>query len=136
MQAGMSEEMKRKISIANKGKHHIWTDEAKEKVSKKLKGRKRSEEHCKHLSEALKGKRIGREPGNKGKHQSEKAKRLISEKLKGKEFNDEYRKKLSEGAKRMWENRDRTSWNKGLKGTSKYKHWRLNPITNKREYYI
>lgn len=78
-----SEETKRRISESNKGKHHIgynkgkqfseeWklklseshkgkhlTEEQKQKISEKLKGRKkpiRSEEHRKKQSEAIKGK--------------------------------------------------------------------------------
>lgn len=55
-----SEEFKRKISIAKKGKK--LTPEHIQKVSlarsKKLKGRKFSEQHKKNLSESLKGRKI------------------------------------------------------------------------------
>lgn len=53
------------------GKHH--TKEAREKISKGLKGRKRSKEHCKNISRANKG----HVAWNKGKRLSEEEKRRI-----------------------------------------------------------
>lgn len=64
----MSEEHKKKISKANKGKPtwirgKHWSEEHKRKISESEKGKKRgpfSEEHKKHLSEAHKGQRKGK----------------------------------------------------------------------------
>lgn len=52
-----SEESKRKIGRANKGRRVYFTAETKEKLSKARKGKKFSEEHKKNLSESLKGKK-------------------------------------------------------------------------------
>lgn len=54
-----------------KGKHH--SDETKAKMSAAQKciihtGKKHTDEWRQHISEALKGKNIGRIPWNKGKH--------------------------------------------------------------------
>ena len=80
-----SEETKRKMSEAHKGKTH--SEETKRKLSEVLKGRlsprkgkKLSEETKAKLSTALKGKPSGR----KGETLSEEQKRKISESMKGK----------------------------------------------------
>ena len=56
----MTEEIKRKISISNKGKSHgrkgPMSDDHKRKIAIALKGRVRSVEHCKNLSLAGIGK--------------------------------------------------------------------------------
>ena len=57
----LSEETKKKISEANKGKH--MSEEAKRKISEAHKGKKMSEEFCRKNSEAHKG----HTPWNKGK---------------------------------------------------------------------
>ena len=82
-----SEETRRKISEANKGKTH--SEEAKRKIGEARKGKPSpykgktlSNEHRRKMSEARKGKR--RKP-----------------------FSDEHRRKLSEA------NKDKTTWNKG-----------------------
>ena len=82
-----SEEHKRKISEAMKGKNKGKTPW--------IKGKHFSEEAKKKLSESLKGKT----PWNKGKQLSEEAKRKISESLKGKHHNEETKLKMSEARK-------------------------------------
>ena len=107
----LSEEHKRKISEANrgripwnKGKH--WQNETKMKISKKRKGQPAN---------------------NKGKPMLEETKRKISEALKGAHLTEEHKKKLSEAA------RGRMAWNKGKSGPCKGKHWKL--VDGKRVYY-
>ena len=86
----LSEETKRKIGEANKGKKR--SEESKQKISESQKGEKNnmygkhlSEEHKKKLSEALKGIK-----------RSDEAKKKISEALKGIKRSEETRKKMSE----------------------------------------
>lgn len=57
-----SDETRRKISEANKGKNNYWygkhhSEETKKKMSKASKGKSKSEEHKKKLSEANKGQK-------------------------------------------------------------------------------
>lgn len=110
----LSEEIKRKIGKANKGKKrskearkklsetnkgHLVSEETRKKISEGHKGKKLSEEHRKKMSEVRKGK-----PSHKkGKHLSEETKKKMSEAHKGCE-----------------------SWSKG-------KHWKF--INEKRIYY-
>ena len=76
-----TEETRRKMSEAHKGrtspmKGRLQTKDAKEKISNKLKGLKkpkRTPQHCKHLSESLKGKY----------QQSPEFRRMNSERQKG-----------------------------------------------------
>lgn len=97
-------------------RHHIWTEEAKQKMSQKLKDRNcfwrknipLSEDHKRKISEAHKGRKKQYDVWNKGKHLSEDHKRKLSEAQKG--------------IKRP------NRWNKG-------KHWKIDPETNKRIYY-
>ena len=93
-----SDEHKRRISEALKGRHH--TEESKRKMSEAQKGKHISEEQRKNHSEALRGKKRGtrsevwkmhlseslkgRTAWNKGKHWSEETRRKISEATKGK----------------------------------------------------
>lgn len=95
-----SEETKRKISEAQKGKHP--SEEAKEKMSEAQKGEKNhnygkhhTEETRKKISEAMKGENNP----NYGKHISEETKRKMSEALKG-EKHPFYGKHLTEETKR------------------------------------
>lgn len=80
-----SEEHKRKISEAEKGRH--LSEEWKRKISEANKGKHLSEEHKRKLSEAHKGKPAWNkgtyESGMKGKHHSEETKRKMSEARKG-----------------------------------------------------
>lgn len=91
-----SEETRRKISEANRGK------------PSQNKGKPMSEEQKRKISEAHKGK----PSGNKGKHHSEEAKRRMSEAHKGKKkpsFSEEHRRKLSEKSKAYWAKRKMAS---------------------------
>lgn len=81
----------------------------RQKLSKALKGKCKSEEHRKRLSESLKGK-------NKDKRRSDEAKRKLSESMRGE--NNPFYRKISESKKGT------PSWNKGLKLGSNGTHWR------------
>lgn len=81
-------------------------EETKKKISESKKGKKLSEEHRKHLSEAAKNrsdetkKKIS--DGHKGRKLSEEHKRKLSESQKGKKhkpLSDEHKRKISEAAK-------------------------------------
>lgn len=86
----LSEETKRKLSEANKGKKH--SEESKRKMSEARKGKKKSEETKRKMSEA-----------NKGKVFSEETKRKLSVvnklKWKGKKHSEETKRKMSESNK-------------------------------------
>jgi hypothetical protein len=98
-----SEETKRKMSEAHKGKN--LTEDHKRKLSKAHKGKKLTEDHKRKLSKANKGKSISEEhrrkisEAAKGKIITEESKRKMSEAAKGKIFTEEHRRKLSEAAK-------------------------------------
>lgn len=100
-----SEEHKRKISEAKKGKHHPHSEETKKKISEAVKGKKRkphSDETKKKLSEAHKGKHHSEETRKKmSKPRSEEIRKKISETLRGKPKSEESRKKMSEARKGM-----------------------------------
>lgn len=74
----LPDEIKQKISKANKGKH--FNDESKQKLSNSLKGRKLSEE----TKQKMKAGRQGENAHMYGKHHSEESKKKMSEKHKGK----------------------------------------------------
>lgn len=118
----LSESGRKKVSQANKGipKKHGH------KISNTLKGRPKSTEHKKKLSEAGKGNipwnkgkkglQVGSRLGAKhteetkekmrlaqrGKIMSEEQKHKISETLKGRKMSEETRKKMSEARKKIW----------------------------------
>lgn len=95
----LGEDVNKKISESNKGKHHIHlSEETKRKMSEAHKGhstwnkgKNHSEEYKRKLSETLKG----RSAWNKGKCFSDGTKRKMSESKKGKHW------KLVDG-KRVW----------------------------------
>ena len=97
----ISEETRRKISIANTGKKR--TEESKKKQSLATIGRKLSPEHIKNVSEALQGHEVSDETKQKiskshqGKTLTEETKQKISKGNKGKKVNhsEETRKKIS-----------------------------------------
>lgn len=98
----LSEEHKKRISEANKGKE--FSEEWKRNHSEVMKGhaawnkgKKMSEEYCRKNSEGHKGQ----VPWNKGIPRSEEEKKKMSESLKGKSHSEEMRKKISEGIKGM-----------------------------------
>lgn len=73
-----------------KGSH--LTEEAKHKISESLRGRQRSEEHCKHISEA-----------NKGRYFTEEHKHKLSEAQRGKLRTEETKRKMCEASRRRWQ---------------------------------
>lgn len=81
------------------------SEETKRKISEAKKGRPRSEETKKKLSEANKGKKLSEEwkmkisEAGKGRPRSEETKKKISETLKGKHPSEETKKKMSEARK-------------------------------------
>lgn len=85
-----TEEARRNMGVA----HSLVprTAEWRRKISEALKGRRFSEEHRKHLSEALTGVL-------KGRPKSEEHRRKMSEAHKGKRQSEEHRRKNSEGHK-------------------------------------
>lgn len=105
----LSEETRKKISEALKGKHH--TEETKQKIKKAKKGYHHSEETRKKMSESQKG----RPSPMKGKHLSEEHRRKISENhkgMEGKHFSEESKKRMSEahkGIKQSIETREKCS---------------------------
>lgn len=116
-----------------------FTEEHKDKISQSLKDKPKSEEHCKHLSESLKGhtawnrgqpcpesikqqisetlKGHKRTPesieksrsGLKKKWEDPEFKKMMSEKHKGRTHTEETRKKQSEARKKFWENKKNSS---------------------------
>lgn len=104
----ISEETRRKISLSNKGRHH--RKDVKEKISKKMKGIKKSKETRKNMSKAQKGL--------KHKHLSEETRRKMSLSRKGKK-----RKPCSEETKRKISiaNKGRISPTKGIHHTDETK---------------
>ena len=92
-----SEESKRKLSIAGKGR--IFSDETKRKISEAHKGN--TYNLGKTHSEETK-KRIGR--GNKGKIVSEKTRKKQSESAKVKIFSKEHRKNIGDATRKSYLN--------------------------------
>jgi hypothetical protein len=92
----LSEETKRKLSEANRGK--ILSEETKRKISETSKGRTHSEEHKRKLSEAKKGNK-----NFLGHKHSEEAKRKMSEAKEGKTHSEETKRKMSKAKKGMSE---------------------------------
>jgi len=100
----LSEEAKRKIGKAHKGK--IVTEETKKKMSKNhadingeknpFFGKRHTPEALKKMSENRKGKNAGEKHHYFGKHRSEEVKRKISDKNKGQQHSEEAKKKISE----------------------------------------
>jgi len=84
-----SEEWKRKIGIASKGR--IVSEETRKKSSESQKGKTLSEEHKRKIGEAQKGN-----TNMLGKHHSEETKRKISIINKGRIVSEETKRKISE----------------------------------------
>jgi len=119
----LTETGRRKVSSANKGipKNHGY------KISAALKGKPKSDEHKKKLSDAGKGNvpwnkgktgvqessrkgvkvsdevRAKMSAAHKGKANTEEQKAKISAKLKGRVMSEATRKKMSDARKRIWE---------------------------------
>jgi len=85
----VSEETRRKLSEASKGKTH--TEETRRKLSEAGKGRIFTEESRRKMSELKKGRKRGAF--------TEETKRKMSEAAKGKIFTEDHRRKLSEASK-------------------------------------
>lgn len=98
----LSEESKRKISEAKKGRKH--SEETKRKISEATKGKVVSEETRKRMSQSQMGHSLSEDSR---KSISEKAKLRFSNKenhpMSGKHFSEEAKKKMSEARKRYWE---------------------------------
>lgn len=125
-------DMVRKGSIPwNKGKHGIYSEEAKRKMSlankgkpSSKKGKHLSEEHRKKLSEAHKGKPTWNKglkgitiSGMKGKHQSEGARRKMSLSHKGKTPGNKGKSHTEESKRKMsLSHKGKLTWNKGKHG--------------------
>ena len=119
----LSEDTRRKLSEANKGKpswmkgkHH--SEESCKKISEAKKGKHLSAESRKKISEAKKGEnnpRFGKPAWNKGKHLSEETRTKLSEANNGKHHSEETRKKISEA------NKGKNHWTKGT-------HWYNNGV--------
>jgi len=118
----LSEETKRKLSKAHKGKP-AWnkgipaTEETKKKLRERvpsMSGKHHSEETKAKLSKSHKGKKFSEETRekmskvSKNRHPSEETKRKISETLKGHEVSEETKKKMR-GRKRSEETRIKLS---------------------------
>ena len=92
-----SEEAKEKMSKAKHGENHPMygkhrSEETKRKISEAQKGKHPSKETRKKMSEA----KLGENHPNYGKHCSEEAKKKMSEANSGKHHSEETRKKMSE----------------------------------------
>lgn len=87
-----SEEWKKNMGNASRGRTYIKTEETKRKISEGNKGKKLSEEHKRKISEANKGRNKGIKKGPA----SEETKRRQSEKLKGRIVPEERRKQIAE----------------------------------------
>ena len=98
----LSEDHKRKISAALKGRVH--TAEARERMSKAAKGKIMTDETRRKMSEAHKG----RTPWNKGVPQPEETKKKISDALKGRPSPNKGNKYSEETIKKMKESRSGT----------------------------
>ena len=127
-----SEETKRKISKAHKGKKfseehkkklsesHIgnkFSEEIREKMRKRMigntisKGLKHSEEHKKKISESNRGKKRTKETkkkiglAHKNKIVSEKSRKKMREAKLGRKASKETKRRMSEAQKKQWERR-------------------------------
>ena len=87
-------------TLHNKGKRR--SEETKKKMSEALKGRQFSEETRKKMSEAL-----------KGRHHSEETKKKMSEKAKGRLHTEETKKKISKAKKGNTATKDMHWYNNG-----------------------
>ena len=89
----MTDEIRQKLSQANKGK--TISDETRQKISQTLKGKTFSDETRKKLSQANKGKTFSEEHRKK-LSQAHKGKRGKGTPNYGKKFSEEHRQKLSQ----------------------------------------
>lgn len=111
-----SEETKKKISETLQGRNH--SEEAKKKMSKKQQGRKMKEKTKEKISKTLEGHSYGTDwshteeakkkmsETHKGKKMSEKTKKKISEGTKGRDLKEKTKKKISETLKKNWKDEE------------------------------
>ena len=111
-----SEETKRKLSEASKGNQNCKgktpSDETKRKISEANKGRTLSEETKRKMREAHKGRKMSEEHKIKlcelrmGKERPKDVRDKISQKLKGRQLPEETKKKMSDARKgeKCWNN--------------------------------
>lgn len=94
-----SEEIKQRLSKARRSR--TITEETKRKISKALKGKSRTftEEHKRHLTEANR-----RKPPFLGHHHSEETRAKMSKTHKSLTLSEETKRKISEAKKRYWDN--------------------------------
>lgn len=105
-----SEEHKRKIGLASKGRNvgKKHTEEAKKKMSEASKGRNVGKKHTEETKKIISEKNKGKVSPNKGKPMSEEQKKKISETLKsnpvsywtGKRMSEETKNKIRETLKK------------------------------------
>ena len=102
-----SEETRRKISEAHKGKpRKPFSEEAKRHMSEAKKGKPLSEEAKRHMSEAKKGKPLSEEhrkhlaEANRKNHLDPEYRKKLSEALKGKPLSEEHKKRVAESNRR------------------------------------
>lgn len=136
---------KAEYNIANGGNGGNLGEEVNRKISEAQKGRHPSEETIRKRSEAMKGHKVSEETkrkiseANKGKVISEETRRKMSENhkgMEGKSHSEETRRKLSEAHK------GKPTWNKGkhsseetkrkMSEAKKGRHWKL--VDGKRVY--
>lgn len=91
----LTDEHKRKLSEAHKGKRH--SKEHVRKISEANKGKKRSEEFRRKRSEAMRSNQCA-----KGHKRTEEHRRKLSEANKGKKHTEETKRKMSAAGKRHW----------------------------------
>ena len=107
----MSEETRRKLSLANTGKKH--SEETRRKIGEAFRGRKLSPEHIAKISESLKGEGNP----NYGKHYTPEASRRQSEAQKrrfsinpiynkGVPMSEEQKEKVSNSVSELWNDED------------------------------
>jgi hypothetical protein len=100
----MSEEQKQKISNRLKGKNRQpKTEEHKEKLRKP-----KSEEHKKKISETRKGKTYGYKHSEETRQKIGKSNTGKIGKFFGKEHSEETKKRMSDARKQYWENKRST----------------------------
>ena len=123
-----TEETKRKIGEANRGKKR--TEEHRRKMSEAKKGKKKSEETRRKMSESRKGMKHTEETRRKmsevHKNPSEETRRKISEAGRGRPCSEETRRKISEG-KRNPSAETRRNISEGHKNR-KYKKRAVKPV--------
>ena len=99
----MSDETKKKIGIAGRGRKH--SEESRKKISEKQKGKYIPDESRLKMSEIQKGKKLTEKTkekigiAGKGRKHSEETKQKLRDLNKGKTLTEEHRKKLSEAHK-------------------------------------